>query len=301
MPFVTGLIRIALGVAAVGLAVSPALADVVELNSGEKLEGEILSDTESEVVMEHPVLGRITIPRAEVKAEEAVNPGLFGTNFLLGWNRNLGAGLSGSAGVSSDLDVNLTMGLNREGERHRQEFTARYFYSQARDDTTGETTTGKNQFFGRYIHDFLFPGSRFFLFGSGRYDYDQFEDWSQRIQASGGVGYELIQTESVQLRTRVGAGVSQTFSPSNTSPEGLVNLDLGWDVVEGQRLTARATFFPNFGDMPEWRFFTEAAYNISLGIIEGLGLRIGYQYEYDRGALGEKNDLKYLANLIYNF
>src|SRR5690606_4926172 len=93
-------------------------ADEITLVSGEKLHGTLLEQTDEVVRFEHPVLGELTIPRAGVSAigvppaspadapppttappvdappvEPAAEPppppmpGLLGTTFLQGWDR----------------------------------------------------------------------------------------------------------------------------------------------------------------------------------------------------------------------
>ena len=108
--------RIAAMVLAIWMGVcGSALAETVELKSGEKLEGTILDSNDDYVEMEHAVLGRIKIPADEIKPPEEpkVKPGLFGTSFLEGWNKALSAGLSGSDGKSNEISANVDFKRDR--------------------------------------------------------------------------------------------------------------------------------------------------------------------------------------------
>lgn len=58
---------------AVGVA-CPAVADTVELNNGDTLSGAVVSQSDSGVVFEHDVLGRIELPAAQVKAVHIDGP-----------------------------------------------------------------------------------------------------------------------------------------------------------------------------------------------------------------------------------
>ncbi len=136
-------------IAATALAVwlvfcGSAQAETVELKSGEKLEGSIILETEDTVVLEHAVLGRIEIPKSEIKPPDGVKPGVFGTTFLEGWTKSLSAGWSGSSGKSKDTNVNASFSLNRQTERFRMNYVARYFLASSAGDTTD------NQFDTRY-------------------------------------------------------------------------------------------------------------------------------------------------------
>ena len=249
-------------------------ADTIELEGGDKLEVEIIEDGETTIVAEHPVLGRITIPKSALKPPAPEEPGLFGSSILRGWKRSLGVGLSGSSGNSSDASFNTSLKIGREAESYRGNFSTSYFYASKQ----GEQTT--NQFFGDYQHDFLFSGSRFFLFGKGRYDYDAFQSWVNRISASAGAGYEFVNREKFELRGNLGVGFARIWGVEpRWKPEGVAAVALEWRIVEGQSFAADTTYYPNFDDLPEFRLISNANYNIGIGPIAGLSLKFGLKNE----------------------
>ena len=92
------------------------------LRNGDVLSGELARQDEAALIITHPVLGELTVPRADVraiaigetavakkvaKAEEkpvvrAHDDGLLGSGWLKDWDRRHEAGVSGSAGASNN-------------------------------------------------------------------------------------------------------------------------------------------------------------------------------------------------------
>ena len=127
----------------------PGQADEFELSNGDKIEATLVGENEKFILVEHPQLGRIEIPRAALKPPKPPNPGLFGTHFLKGWSRHLGVGFSGSSGNSSDASFNASVAIATENEDYRGALNSSYFFaSQNSEQTT-------NEFFLNYQHDFL--------------------------------------------------------------------------------------------------------------------------------------------------
>lgn len=315
---------------------SSARADVVTLINGDELHGSVVEHTDTGLVLQHPVLGRITLglvqlqgesmeaivkaattPVEEEVAKEAAeeeaaqaegiaeaaeeeakpepHPGLFGTGFLLGWEKQIAAGVSGNEGNTKTTEFNSRIGFKFENDERRWDLSAAYFYS--RDD--GSTT--KNQAIVQALRDFLFPESAFFLFLASRYDYNEFEPWEHRVAANGGVGYEFIKRETWTLRGRLGAGVKRTFgSEKDWTPEGLAGLEGAWRVNDALKFEASNTFYPALNEA-EFRNISKAGWTVDISSGRGLKLAAGVINEYDSTNSDKKNDLKYIGSLLYDF
>lgn len=303
---------------------APVLADTIELENGDKIEVTIVEETEDTLVVEHPQLGRMIVPRSALKPPTPPHPGLFGTDFMLGWTRSLGLGFSGSSGNSKDSSINASFQFARDAETFRGRFDSGYFYS------TQQNVKNKNEFFAGYAHDLLFGESRFFLFGRGRYQYDEFQTWEHRISASAGAGYDILRADDYSLSFELGAGVARTEGSENEwKPEGLAGLRGVWRPFEGHEAGFDITYYPNLANLPEFRLLSNAYYQIAISPIEGLSLRVGLKDEYDDAIIdsprfpgdtaylnpnfcvvpgniftcqpNNKNNLKYFGSLVYNF
>ncbi len=278
------------------LASAMVSAEEVELKNGDKLDVKILDESDSEIVAEHPQLGRMVIKKEDVKPEAPPIPGLFGTSFMRGWSRNIGAGWSGSSGNSSDSSVNASLAAARSAETFRGDFTSAYFFA----NTNSKRTT--NQFFANYQHEFLLKDSKFFIFVRGRFQYDEFEAWRQRISSSTGLGYDIFREKAFIMSAELGFGFARTWgSERQWRPEGVVSLAVSWKPMERHELSADVTYYPDLADLPEFRLLANAAYTVGISQLDGLSLKLGAKNEYDSGQPGENNNLKYYGNLVYDF
>jgi hypothetical protein len=320
---------IAMRIAWVALAVwvvlgGTAFADTVKLTSGDKLEGTIIEKNDEGVVLDHPVLGRLTIPAADIKPPDPITPGLFGTSFLRGFDKALAAGFSGSSGKSRDMSMNVDFSLKREIVRHRMAFVARYYFS------SDEGTISDNQLDSTYIHDFLIPDADWFPFLSPHYRYDAEQDWNHRLGLRAGIGYQFFEDDTWNVRGRLGGGVNQTLTddrgkevfrgstdppapfptrtryttddPIRTEYTGVVGLHLGWVMIEGVGIDWTTFYEPDFGDTPNFRLESRAEWTVKVGYVEGLSFRLGGSYIYDgHESDSNRNDRKYYGNIVYDF
>jgi len=290
---------------AVGLVLLSALlvagsagGDSFELESGDVLSGDVVEERDDAIVIDHPTLGRIEIPRDQIVPPEPPvppNPGLFGTSFLEGFTRTFGVGIAGSQGKTDEATVNLRLKIDKEDEAARRMFNSRYYYSSKESEATA------NELFVEYGHDFLFSESSWFLFVRARYDYDEFEVWNHRVGGSGGVGYDILKNETWEILGRLGGGVTHTWQGlTETRPEGQVGLDAKWNLSDNDNLSVTNNYFPDFENTSDFRFVTLLAWNVALDYLEGLGFTTGVENEYDSRRI-DKNNLKYFLNLTYDF
>lgn len=284
-------------------------AETIELENGDKIEGAILEKNDQVWIVEHPVLGRLEIPVDEIKPpeEEKVKPGVFGTSFLKGWDKALSAGFNGSSGKSRDANINIDASLQRETERNRMDWVARYYFSST------DKSTSDNQFDTRYAHDFLVPDAKWFPFASPHYRYDAEQNWNHRFGIDVGVGYEILKTERWDVVGRLGGGFAQTLTddrddtsvgedPVRSEWLGLVGLRLGWAMMKGMSVSWDTWYQPAFNDLPNFRLESRAEWKVAIGYVEGLSFKLGGSYIYDAHETDTtRNDRKYYGNLVYDF
>jgi putative salt-induced outer membrane protein YdiY len=289
----------------------PAGASEIQLDSGDVLNGTIVDETDDTLVLDHAMLGRLEIAMARIaaidggdnsarqladvalaqlaEAEEETSP----------WKTSVRFGLAATFGNTDEQTVTAGVDSKRETDETRLIIDGSYYYSQSDGDRTD------NKFTAGVRHDWLLPDSQWFLFAQGRYDYDEFESWEHRAGAHGGVGYEFIDTDELYLSGRIGAGVTKEWKSldNDLKPEGLLGLDLRWQIKEDHSFNLGTTLFPDLGDFGEFRWVTRADYSIllseSLNMSFTIGLRDEYQSEVDPGS--KHNDLRITAGLQFDF
>lgn len=280
------------------LALAPAaVADTIELTNGDKVSGEVLEQTAERIVIEHPVFGRLEIPADRIQPPEAPNGGLFGTSFLAGWTRTFQLGVSGAKGNTRNNDVLAALDLDYEDDERRWAFDAAYRFGAA----DGETN--KHDAFTQLRRDWLLPGSRWFFFGIGRFDYDQFKSWRTRLNGSGGVGYQFVKGERFELQGLFGPSVTKEFNEDDFFVEALVGLEALWKIAPGHTLGLSNTIFPALNDLGEFRNLSSLAWKWKLMEDPGLSLVAAVDNEYEsKVESGLKHyDVKYSTSIGIDF
>lgn len=284
--------RIALACALL-VAAGSAAAETVKLENGDRVSGEIVETTDTHVILESPVLGRIEIPREQivVKAEDA---GLFGWGLLRGWRRRLTLGASGTAGNTEQMAVNAALDLSTEDSARRWKFAASYFWgsNNGREET--------NKAFVDIERDWKLPDSSLYLFARGGYDFDSFRSFDHRFRAALGVGYWWLDGGAWRLGSRLGAGGSYTFvGETALHPEASLGVDSIWNIAEGHSFEVHSDVFLDVEAGDEFRTRSTADWNFAL--TEMLGFSVGVIHDYVSDTARRNNDLTYRGALTVDF
>lgn len=320
-------------------------AATVTLITGEALEATITARDEASVTVDHPVLGAMTIPMSGVTAIKETNPDAvedgsetvkvagaattaaeedlveigvskaavpaeealaveedspsFWAALMPGFDSQLELGISGAEGNTETADIRVGLRTNREDEKSRMQISVTYRWSTS----SGETIRNQGNAF--IFHDWLIPDSPWFTFVNGNYDFDQFRSWDHRVSGFGGFGYGFVETETLEMTTRLGGGATKEFGGvDDIRPEGLISGALvKWKPTDAQTVTAFATLYPDLSDFFEFRFLMSLEWFITIDQADGLSLKFGIENEYESmTAGGEKNnDLKYYGALVIDF
>lgn len=305
----------------------PVLADEFKLKSGETLQGTVVSRDDKAVVVDHAILGRITIPVAQLAPAPA--PAAAGApatvqaapaapaapapaaaapaapvvaaepSFIDGWKAKFEAGGSGQTGNSESFEFRIAFGATKETASDRWKFDTAFTQgSQNGVENRQDYTAG-------ILKDWLFEDTKFFWWADARYDWDTFKSWDHRVAAHTGPGYEFLNDNKFVLRGRIGVGASKEWGSDQDDiiPEGFGNLDFTWKIAAKHTLNATTTIYPSFNHGGEFRARNTLDWTIKLDEAEGLALKLGLIHEYESEAVAprEKNDLKYLAALVFEF
>ena len=285
------------------------LADEVRLRNGDVLEGTILDRTDAEIVLEHPDLGRMTIPTDAIDSlfdtvsaedssteqttattpDDSEDPGemaqnqeenLAKTNEATDpeskWHLGLVFG-----GTATNDDEGEKTSINARGKADRKRpglettISLSYIYKLDRGQVDDNSLTGTMQL--------LWPKeeSPWFYLTNVRYDYDSFRSWRQRIQAQGGAGYSLIGEEKLRLRPFAGLGFRKDIdSQEEAFPiEAVIGTDFAWGYENRQRLELTAMYFRALTD-DEYRFVSTLEWKVQILRKGRVSFNVHLDYEY---------------------
>jgi putative salt-induced outer membrane protein YdiY len=299
----------------------PALADEVVLVTGEKLTGTITSSEGETVVLEHPVLGRLVIPKSKLAAPtppvspvapvapvapatpapapaappappEDPNP----------WKFKVEAGVTGSAGNVEQSDLHAAISTVLDNDARKVQAKA----AMTRSEIEGEKT--KDQSFVEATHDWKFKDSPWTVFVTGRGDFDRFQDWDERASLGVGAGYLVFSEKTFTARARAGLAATREWGASGPDrgdwrPEALAGAEANWQPNATNTVEVKTTVYPDLNAGGEYRWISSAAWSIKLSTTSSLSLKLGIENEFDshREAPFDENDFKYFAALLWEF
>lgn len=215
------------------------------------------------------------------------------------WDHKLTIGFGLSEGNTERANLAALYSFTRETDRSKLTYDAAYLYAEdSGDESENRFTTG-------FLHDWLFPGSRWLIFADARYDYDEFQSWRHRVAFHAGPGYKLIDEEKIKLTLRAGAGAAKEWRSDNDGwrPEALAGADFDWKISDRQSLVSTFRIFPDLDDLGEYRTLTTAGWQMAIDHADGLAITIGLLHEYqslvDSGR--ENSDLRLFGGLTLDF
>jgi len=217
------------------------------------------------------------------------------------WKSEAELGFSGSRGNTSSDDLRAAVTSKMQAERNRISLDAKFSQSSA----DGEET--RNDFTAGIVHDWLMPGSPWFVFAQGRYDHDEFQSWDHRFSAHAGPGYELVRTSVLDLTVRAGAGATEALNDDKAAEfEGQFEAEVTWRVAKGVELGGKSTYYPSlsgnsFGS--PYRWVNSAYCKMRLAGFETMSVKFGVEdeYESDVPAGDRRHDSKLFASVVVAF
>ena len=287
-------------------------SEPITLSTGETLNVDIISQNEQEIVVEHEILGVMTLPienvsippstkhqtdEGEVKQEnehvESQSP----------WSHRITLGFGYQQSQFNSMDISTAYHAEKREDDNTVAIDLTYRFSESEDV---RTTNWLSSSIANTWHS---KQGGWDVFTTLKFDWSEFQSWDQRLIADGGFEFLLWSNDELDspaiLSGRIGLGARQEFQSINEDliPEGLFGLKYQWVISDSQSLTADSTWFPDLNDAENYRVVTSAKWNMQLESVENLRLSIGLHHEYDSiVAEGVKNDFLHVtAGIEYAF
>jgi hypothetical protein len=218
------------------------------------------------------------------------------------WSGGGEIGLNGAEGNTTLF--NIRTGFNAQRKTPTNLFKTDFLYGYARQN--GLLT--QNQMLLNARDEILFPGTPWSFFAATNIEYDELRAYRFRIGVYGGVGYQVIDTDTTNWRLRAGAGAVREIAgyaggpPARWVPELVFGTDYSYKFDDRQSFEASVDYFPRIDDFSQFRVRARAAYQIILDKENGIVLRLGVLDRYDSNpGPAKRNDLTYYATLGFKF
>jgi len=233
--------------------------------------------------------GNVVQETLQVEPESAFS--WYEPNYWFGpapWDLGFELGLNGAEGINQALSMRVGGHLKRETELWELDTSLVYNKNSAND-----LETQNNALLDVRI-DRLLGDSRWTLFLLHQALHDEFQAFDLRVSLNSGLGYQLIDTETVDLLTRFGAGASKEFGGPDDrwAQEALFGIDYEHQFTPSQRLTAKVDYYPEF--------VADLGWEIDLDRPKNLSLKFSILDRYDSTPNGvDPNELNYAVLLIW--
>ena len=215
------------------------------------------------------------------------------------WSARLEIGVLGSTGNTESFNFHGRAEANRVEPDDRLKLYTEGNYA------TQNGVKSKNEYFAGVRYDKDLDKS-WFVYGKGEAEYDEFEQLSYRLTATGGIGYFFIREKTLELKGRVGAGYQhETFFGGATTdrPVAEAGYDFRIDLWEWLRFTNGFTYYPSLLDPAhDYRAIMETAGEVPLVTGGQWKVRAGMRNEYNASPRPgvERLDTTYFLNLVYD-
>lgn len=252
------------------------------------------------------MLPRFETKLAEAKAAEASakEAAIRSAGLLENWSGKGEFGAFRATGNASDTGITTGITVDRQGIDWRHKLTARVDYQRSNGVTTRE------QYLARYEPN-VNISDRFYVYALAQYERDRFQGFSGRYAVSGGLGFQALKRDDVQLSVKVGPAYRVTQFVDGREDNriaGLVGLDFDWDITDRLKLTQDTNAVAETGGSALAIIDSQ---NTTLDLITGLNAKINsslsarfsYAVEYNSnpppGAV--QTDTLSRVTLIYDF
>ena len=228
--------------------------------------------------------------REAVAEQQALSTGSFFEN----WSGQGEAGAFRATGNARNTGISAQLGLTRRGENWRHTLRGRADYQS----TDGRTT--REQYLLGYEPNYKL-NDNLFVFAQALYERDRFQGFAARYALTGGLGYRIAESETVDLSVRAGPGWRRTDFVDGRSIDRIVGnaaLDFEWQFAENLAFTQNARTYVQQGGSS---FVSETG--VRAEFAEDFSIRLSYAVEHDTipPVDAVKTDTLSRVTVVYDF
>jgi putative salt-induced outer membrane protein YdiY len=282
---------------------SSLFADEIYLKNGDRISGNINSETEEGIIVETEAIGSITINRAFVenilRSAEIDETPLEPEEDKI-WQGEIAAGYTKASGNTQSNQFSLRSKANRKTEQDEFTLIGDVHYSSSNKKMDSQRWYGM----GRYAFSFG-ENKKWYNFYKLELDHDRFANIDYRIIPSIGVGYWFSDEPDWKAMIEAGLGLEHVEFRDDTKdsdeavliPRAFFEKKLFGESLLSQDLT----LYPSLGDIGEFRLHSETKLTNPIDDKLSLSLSLIDDYNANPPQDTKKNDLQIISALTYSF
>ncbi|MBA3940703.1 MAG: DUF481 domain-containing protein [Sphingopyxis sp.] len=232
--------------------------------------------------------------RLKDEAAAAALAKLAAAKFWENWKGEGQIGATLATGNTSSKGLSAGLALARKGIDWNHKFRAQADYQR----TNGRTSVER---FLVEVEPQYKVSDRAFAYGLGRWEHDRILGYEERWNASGGLGYKVVDEKNIVLSLKGGPAWRYTEFTSGLNDSeitGLAGVDFGWQLSPALRLTQVAST-----SLGEKNTTTSSLTALNAKLTGALSARVAYSAEIDTNPPAgiEKVDTLTRFTLVYGF
>ena len=319
------------------LASANATLSVVDLDTGEQLIGEILTQSSTiTVVIRSPLLGELKVPRARIISIRAQDskPPLVKSSFAAKGKPKKAeeSAIDEETLLETLLDLkapgywsgNMRLGINlSQGDRKWEETYARgkleidpkqspSFYRLSGSYTYRQTERANGDEYkstDKYNAEFIYRRSFFenwFTQNALGYRADRVKGIDREVQVSAGIGYQYKPSNRFKFLLGGGAGVEEldaNFGDSRTDSSPFANIfqEATWRPFKRTSVVQKFSYYWNPKDSNQFNYVLTAAVRVRFTELLGFEFSYNKSFDNDLGNSKAKDDAQWRNALVFYF
>ena len=281
---------------------------IVHLKNGDRVSGEFVSETATELTLRSKLLGNLAIPIGEIlKREHPITAPIISTNVVAAlpkpviktnapppppkpkrWNSEIQLGLNLRYSTRDHLEALVVAKSAYSNGRFREILDYNFAYGETEDVLSANRMGGSSK-----TEWDLSP--RVYTFGLAGAGYDEVRRIDRQFEINPGVGYQWIKTTNFVFKSEVGLGYQDQFYADGrevSAYSGRLAGIFSWKVFNKLFADGRAEYFPNVQAVDEYRLRLETTIRYPLLKNLSLNLIVIDLYDTQAPANVENNDLQ---------
>jgi len=319
------------------LASANATLSVVDLDTGEQLIGEILTQSSTiTVVIRSPLLGEVKVPRARVisiRAQDSKPPFVKSSFAAKGKPKKAEeSAINEKMLLETLLDLkapgywsgNMRLGINlSQGDRKWEETYARgkleidpkqspSFYRLSGSYTYRQTERANGDEYkstDKYNAEFIYRRSFFenwFTQNALGYRADRVKGIDREVQVSAGIGYQYKPSNRFKFLLGGGAGVEELDanfgdSRADSSPFANIFQEATWRPFKRTSVVQKFSYYWNPKDSNQFNYVLTAAVRVRFTELLGFEFSFNKSFDNDLGNSAAKDDAQWRNALVFYF
>ncbi len=212
------------------------------------------------------------------------------------WDGSIELGSNGTHGNSTTFSVFAGIDLERKTTPGRFDLDVDF----AKERASGTLTSHRTLI--DIAHFWIKKDNVSSWFAKGGLEYDEFKQFNIRVKANAGLQRMFVDKEQLQLSWRIGAGMSQELGgvDDHVTPEADFGMIMSRKISPRQIIQVASDYYPDWSDFSEYRFESEASWQIAIDKEFGWSLKFSMIDRYDSTPHGRRpNDLAYSLVLVW--